>query len=1045
MIDKVYILGYSISDNGELLTNAEDPKISPFLKQDAIRNAIVNGVFDVILSPKNQINLTMPITTSHMQELASKSVLGESAKIMNPYNSASKYLMQIQNMVGKTVIGNVATGLKSFFALSNLYNTRFKQVYDSIVNRDFDTTRQLLSRYSFIKGSQRNGTEQLITLANVDFSMFENDPEWISKYAVPADIANNIIQLIDFQRRLTDKSLDMGELLNAATDNAKELILKKINADSNWVDLYVYSLMLGEDLRRIGDLMVSEEVTRLVSEYNTNLWTDPMPKNKIKFIDAAIDNASKYAVYKENASEADIKKATERAEILFKTLKNKAKGAEEIRILGRLLKINQGLPTDKWGKYSYTKGIETFINDKFSTGNLGVTFSLLQFAADDAYRQEQIENYEKVKTTFNILDVIASVPHFKEMFNVLSIDNEVLNRLSVRNKLESIVIDNTAPERGNKLSPDEFRQVKNNVDDFLINSWIKTKNLSFQVPIAQKYRINNGILINRDENFTINLDRKDNIDSFRMYVEDYIIPTLKEKLPDNTFIKYLCFGLKSDPEGGERGFYKLPFNMMQIDNSQKTKALYEQILRDFNNLNKVTISELGGLNPVNAFYLYNLIVNKDGFGQASLTRLFEDLVASGDTSLWVVDYNNWIDQQNPQELANSFLNRVPSENTAEKVTPTLINAALTDVETIGFKSEENTSLDRDYNDSTISDNEPLTISDEDGTNYRQIRINLPNTNISIKEALKIARIVDKAEQTSEKNHEEPAQVDVDFENVGEWTLSETTANLFYNNELLNKVSQILSSIDPNGDSDIDYNDLVSKKGYNLGKILYKIILDSKAFTKVDPNQLTLFETGPTMFYDLKVPTATKITELIQNVKELSNVKLVTDQDLVNEDASIRNAKGFIKNGDIYINIDRATDDTVVHEFSHLYLAAFKEQHPEVYYMILGDIQDTDLWKNMRENPYYQNKKGSDFDEEVLATMISNYYSSSTLSDITVKEIDIVTDLLDLLNPEFKHLMDTGEIAPFYDSFIHENYKLTQKVATMKNKLINDDIIKEDCK
>lgn len=41
MIDKVYILGYSISNNGELLTNAEDPKISPFLKQDAIRNAIV--------------------------------------------------------------------------------------------------------------------------------------------------------------------------------------------------------------------------------------------------------------------------------------------------------------------------------------------------------------------------------------------------------------------------------------------------------------------------------------------------------------------------------------------------------------------------------------------------------------------------------------------------------------------------------------------------------------------------------------------------------------------------------------------------------------------------------------------------------------------------------------------------------------------------------------------------------------------------------------------------------------------------------------------
>lgn len=54
--------------------------------------------------------------------------------------------------------------------------------------------------------------------------------------------------------------------------------------------------------------MVSEEVTKLVSEYNTNLWTDPIPKNKIHFIDQAIDDPSRYAVYKPNASEADIKK-----------------------------------------------------------------------------------------------------------------------------------------------------------------------------------------------------------------------------------------------------------------------------------------------------------------------------------------------------------------------------------------------------------------------------------------------------------------------------------------------------------------------------------------------------------------------------------------------------------------------------------------------------------------------------------------------------------------------------------------------------------------
>nr|UVX58248.1 MAG: hypothetical protein [Bacteriophage sp.] len=56
------------------------------------------------------------------------------------------------------------------------------------------------------------------------------------------------------------------------------------------------------------------------------------------------------------------------------------------------------------------------------------------------------------------------------MFNILSVDNEVLNRLSVRNQVESIVIDETTPKRGNKLSMEEFRQTRNNVDDFLIDS-----------------------------------------------------------------------------------------------------------------------------------------------------------------------------------------------------------------------------------------------------------------------------------------------------------------------------------------------------------------------------------------------------------------------------------------------------------------------------------------------------------------------------------------------------------------------------------------------
>ena len=80
----------------------------------------------------------------------------------------------------------------------------------------------------------------------------------------------------------------------------------------------------------------------------------------------------------------------------------------------------------------------------------------------------------------------------------------------------------------------------------------------------------------------------------------------------------------------------------------------------------------------------------------------------------------------------------------------------------------------------------------------------------------------------------------------------------------------------------------------------------------------------------------------KNVNSLQNIRLVTDQDVINEDTATKNAKGFIKEGIIYINIDRATDDTLIHEFSHLYLADAKDKYPILYYKALGNIQDTEL-------------------------------------------------------------------------------------------------------
>lgn len=204
-IDKTYLLGYSVSRNGTIHTEMD---AKPQYQTDALKNRVVSGIWSVITNPSNQINLTNPLTIEHVEEIASKSILGQGAKKMTSYNPASRYLMQIENMVGKNVIGNVATAIKSFFALSNVYNSAFNNIYRAIIEGNESEALKLLNQYTFVYNGKR------ITLANVNVDKFYDILENIKN----PEIRNIISGILDFQEGLDDQSLMLGEILNCATD-----------------------------------------------------------------------------------------------------------------------------------------------------------------------------------------------------------------------------------------------------------------------------------------------------------------------------------------------------------------------------------------------------------------------------------------------------------------------------------------------------------------------------------------------------------------------------------------------------------------------------------------------------------------------------------------------------------------------------------------------------------------------------------------------------------------------------------------------------------
>jgi len=754
--------------------------------------------------------------------------------------------------------------------------------------------------------------------------------------------------------------------------NAKELILKKINADTNWVDIYTISLMLGESLDEIGNLMIDDDITELVNDFTTSMFSDEQNYDKVR-----------YVADKAYTSEGEKKEK-------YLQLLDKVISADEVRILGKILKINQGLPTNTSDLYSYIKSIEKYIESRFNRqilekqeeylriekelektwltpekkeilkeerrlqkiypeleegsslynfynkynliyedingnirhgdleaklgkpkeaikarqdyfksrkemANIWQSFDLVRFITDPIYKQESIEKYEQNKVNFNILEVISAVPHFREMFNVLAINKSVLNSLSSRNRLEDIILNqlsrNFAGVRmdvSKPLNKLEIRTIKDQIDKYLIRSWIISKGIEINVPASPK----------NPAPYILRLDNENNINKFRSYVENYAIPLLKDKLKNNKFVQLLTFGLRQGVP-----FYKLPLNMVQVDNTQKTRALYEEALYAFNNLNKVKITGID-MNLVDMFYLYNLVVNQDKFGPNSMTRIFEDLVSSGNEDLLIYDFNNWIDSQNIEDLVNRFR---------------------TEENSIRFNLVESTPIVDDTNSDIGFKETPLE------------------------------------EDIEEAQYEELA------------------------------------------DNPVKENNEVAE------------------------------------YYQTNPSTKSKLITIIKE-SNLKGLHIVTDSDLVNEDSTTRNARGFVKNGEIYINVDRAEDDTVVHEFSHLYLADAKVNSPNEYYSVLSRVRNTGTWKYMREIPEYQNKRGSDFDEEVLATLIERAYNEG----LGGADYDVAIDALNLTSPEFKSFIKS-DILPSLGETLIENYKVSQKIATLKNKLIKDNIIKEDCK
>ena len=715
--------------------------------------------------------------------------------------------------------------------------------------------------------------------------------------------------------------------------------------------------------------------------------------------------------------------------------------AQEMKILGSIGSINQGLKSKDFDEYKFAANIAKFINQAYiSRGNGEITeeFDLFRFLSDKAYHDRHVKYYDKVKSSINILRALDATANFKEMFNYILVNRKVIEH-SASIKLErsiaksfvnsvSKIDENSGINRGSTLvlNDQEFRILSQYVRDSVVYNFFRhLDHMRFEVPAGEQYydptKTTTGeseLLVARSTR-SFDMSNIHNLATFKHLMDWYIIPKLQmdTRFKDNAFIKNLTRDRFTDAKTRKAIVsFKVNVPIANIDSSPKAKDKYSDILTAFNELlymplDSESASEkynIGNWTIGNLFFIYNLLVNKDRVGANAMTRLFEDLISSGNTSSLPYIYYKYI-----SDLDNG---RIKVFN-------------------------EDGSINQDVFVANLND----------------LKYRLSGT----------ARARTRFEITESKSGKAVTQVEIteDVNEAGEPIRINPEADVF-------KVSDYILDL-PFATKLVD--DL---KGTTHNKY-------AEGFNSED----TVLASSKTVFDILT-------QELADTYGKEIPIEVLTEEEMdmefadrtQNERDAMKDATGFIVDGNIYLNGSKNSLDAPMHEIMHFIAAAMKfskdQKIRSSYYKLLdwvanwldgkvksGSKEDAELRQKLLDKTgQYGNRHMSDIKEEILVTLLAREFKnrfnsvwgdsriiSSQLVQANVKQV--LADVLnsdDILSLDFNELGNAtlgsvlkkfaSQILSVDSTLLSMTINQNQEMADLKDLLIKSGFIElsKDC-
>lgn len=747
-------------------------KVKPQRREQIIKNYATAQLREIIDDPINrrQADSSVDVVTGPAKELSKKSPKATVQTTFTPGNVVNKFQSISENMVGKDGIAICATGLKSFFALTEMYQL----ILDG---NNVTDKHNLLFSVNF-------GGKTYSGLANGFSKKFKSPLEHNLSQEEKTEIVNffskDVAEYLFDQLWASDASADMSALLGLSTDNAKELVLAKINAGTASIGMYLYGLSIGIPFEQLYEVMTSPLAFRLSEltkgdSFNNDSGTNNIvgalqylrnePTNNLKKFDtidltgidvkkpselfddiltkylqgkvndkylttpvqAIVENGLNWsdivvklrkALTKELESIKDENKSSlyevkfnqliefvtqfiDNASLLhndvnkqglyglrniYQDLEVLATGAEEMKQIGKILRLNQEIKTNPSDLIGQVDNIEEAILRRIGQlkkqyKRLGITknqadpdiwemittkntdkykVNLERFMTDEAYATEMIGYYDLIKQSYNPLRILKTVPHYRGYAeSLLCAFKGALDSVKFRTTVDSA---KEFIKKYNVVDPKLKNQVVKNsekaVDLFMRQSWMQSKIAPIKIAASTDKKPVQLFIDNAREARVLNFDTEIQLGTdlgdanYKLYMETVVIPELKKRFPDNAFIKALQPVISTNTNIGAVSInYGLPINMMPRTDYERD--LFNDYKEAFNELNTYgSKSSYNGMPIQDMFYYYSMIANNSKVGPTSLQGIFEDYVT---TSKVAKDFQNFVSKVDSSSESQRYI------------------------------------------------------------------------------------------------------------------------------------------------------------------------------------------------------------------------------------------------------------------------------------------------------------------------------------------------------------------------------------------------------